>query len=133
MLGWVALLFSPMMPRWSDRIAGRIIPLLLSAGYVIILFFFSTPSDGGFSSFADVTKLFANPEALMAGWIHYLAFDLFVGAWICRTGRHDGIKFWIVLPCLPVTFMLGPAGFLLYAGIRAGKRWMDTKHTQNLQ
>ncbi len=127
MVGWVSLLFSPMIPKWSDRIAGRIIPLVLSAGYVIILFFFSTPSDGGFSSFADVTKLFANPEALMAGWIHYLAFDLFVGAWICRTGRHDGIKFWLVALCLPVTFMLGPAGFLLFTAVRRSNHWITAR------
>lgn len=123
MLGWITLLLSPLMPRWSNRIAGFIIPGILSGSYLVILLFFSSQNEGGFASFADVTLLFSNPEALMAGWIHYLAFDLFVGAWICRTARGEGIKFGAVLPCLPVTFMFGPAGFLLFATARTFLTW----------
>ena len=119
MLGWIVLLVSPFIPQWSDRIAGLIIPLTFSFGYLVILLFFPPQTGGGFASFAEVTQLFSNPEALMAGWVHFLAFDLFVGAWICRTARNEGIKFWMVLPCLPITFMLGPAGFLLFSTVRA--------------
>lgn len=122
MSGWVTLLFSPLIPHWSDQIAGLIIPGALSIGYLVILLFFPTQNSGGFGSFADVTQLFSSPEALMGGWIHFLAFDLFVGAWICRTGRHESIKFWMVLPCLPVTFMFGPAGLLLFSTIRVFMR-----------
>ncbi len=127
MSGWGTLLFSPLMPHWSDRIAGLIVPVVLSAGYLVILLFFPMQNGGGFGSFAEVTQLFSNPEALMGGWIHYLAFDLFVGAWICRTGRHEGIKFWLVLPSLPVTFMLGPAGFLLFSTLRIFMRSKNLK------
>ena len=118
MLGWAALLLSPLMPVWSDRIAGLIFPGILSAGYVAILFVFPAPG-GGFGSFAEVSELFSHAEALMAGWIHFLAFDLLVGAWICRKGRRIGMPFWLVASCLPVTFLFGPAGFLLFQFIRA--------------
>ena len=118
MFGWITLLASPWIPRWSDLIAGLLIPTILSSGYLAILLFFPPQHGGGFASFADITQLFSNPEALMAGWVHFLAFDLFVGAWICRTARKENIKFWMVLPCLPVTFMLGPAGFLLFSTVR---------------
>jgi hypothetical protein len=61
-----------------------------------------------------VRALFANDAALDAGWLHYLAFDLFVGTWIVRQGALDGMHpLWLLL-CLPVTFMLGPVGFLLF-------------------
>lgn len=118
MLGWAVLLFSPLIPAWSNRIAGLIIPVLLSAGYLLIILLLPAKS-GGFGSFAEVRELFANPEALMAGWVHFLAFDLFVGAWICEKGRSEHIRFWMVLPCLPVTFLFGPAGYLLFSAIRA--------------
>ena len=118
MTGWAALLLSPVIPIWSDRIAGLAIPAGLSVGYVVIVLAAADPG-GGFGSFAEVRALFSHADALMAGWIHFLAFDLVVGAWVCRAARRDGLPFWLVLPCLPVTFLFGPAGFLLFLGIRA--------------
>ena len=59
--------------------------------------------------------LFTMPEIALAGWIHYLAFDLFVGAWEVRTARREGIAFLLVLPCLALTFLFGPAGFLAFS------------------
>jgi len=118
MAGWAALFASPLIPVWSDRIAGLVVPAILSAGYVAILFAFPAPG-GGFGSFAAVMELFSHAAALMAGWIHFLAFDLLVGAWICRQGRGIGMPFWLVAPCLPVTFLFGPAGFLLFQLVRA--------------
>lgn len=119
MLGWLCLLASPWIPLWSDRIAGLGIPLLLSLGYVALALAFPPP-EGGFDSLASVQLLFAQPGALLAGWVHFLAFDLVVGAWICRTARGAGLPFWMVLPCLPLTFLFGPAGFVLFSALRAG-------------
>jgi len=123
MLGWISLLASPLFPRWSDRIAGLIIPLLLAMAYVATVLLVPADDSGGFGTFAEVMQLFTNPGAVMAGWVHFLAFDLLVGAWICRTAREEEISFWLVIPCLPVTFMLGPAGFLMFCAIRGMKRW----------
>lgn len=119
MLGWLLLLVSPWIPVWSDRIAGLAIPVMLAMVYGAIIVL-RPASSGGFGSFAEVTELFANPQALMAGWVHFLAFDLFVGAWICRKARAEGVRFWLVVPCLPVTFLLGPAGFLLFSIVWGG-------------
>ncbi len=122
MAGWAALVLSPWIPLWSDRLAGVILPGLLSAGYVALLFFFPADQGGGFGSFVEVVQLFSSPHALMAGWVHFLAFDLLVGAWICRDARARGLAFGWVLPSLPVTFLFGPAGFLLYLALRTGQR-----------
>lgn len=118
MVGWLMLLASPFIPIWSDRIAGLIIPILLSAGYVILSIFFSSGGDGGFGTLADVAKLFSHEETLLAGWIHFLAFDLLIGAWECRTARRERLNHWLVVPCLLLTFMLGPAGFLAFSLLR---------------
>lgn len=118
MTGWVALLASPLIPLWSDRIAGFIIPLLLSVGYVVLIVIFPSTQDGGFGSLAEIIALFSYPSAMLAGWIHFLAFDLLIGAWICRTARRDGVRFWLVVLCLPLTFLFGPVGFLAFSFLR---------------
>jgi len=117
MIGWLVLLVSPKMPIWADRIAGLAIPLGLSVGYTFLLFAYP-PQNGGFGTFAEITELFADPASLMAGWVHFLAFDLLVGAWICRKGREEAVNFWAVLPCLPITFLFGPAGFVCFSIVR---------------
>ena len=118
MVGWVLLLASPLIPKCSDRIAGTILPIVLSLGYVVLLLL---PSDegGGFGSLAAVRELFSQDQALLAGWVHFLAFDLFIGAWACRTARREGVSFWFVVPCLPLIFLFGPAGLVAFQGVRA--------------
>jgi len=119
MVGWLLLLASPLLPHWSDRIAGLIIPAALSVSYVVILLFFSAgDGGGGYGSLAQVTELFSRSHAVLAGWIHFLAFDLIIGAWICRTSRAEGIAFWLVVPILILTFLFGPAGFLAFVILR---------------
>jgi ABA4-like protein len=101
-------------------VAGRGFPLLLAVVYVVTIATHWRGSEGGFSSLADVATLFANPWLLLAGWTHYLAFDLFVGGWEARDARERRISHLLVLPCLLLTFLFGPAGLLLYFGMRTG-------------
>ena len=61
---------------------------------------------------------FETPGLLLAGWLHYLAFDLFVGAWEVRTARAEGIPHLLVVPALILTFLFGPAGLLLFLVLR---------------
>jgi hypothetical protein len=90
----------------------------LSSAYLILIVLFFGKTEGGFGSLAEVMKLFANQWATLAGWIHYLAFDLFVGGWEVRDAQARGISHWFVIPCLVLTFLLGPIGFLLYCVLR---------------
>ena len=76
-------------------------------------------ADGGFGSVAQVQRLFAVPGLLVAGWLHYLAFDLFVGSWIAGGAAALRIPHAIVVGLLLLTFMFGPAGLLAYAALRA--------------
>jgi uncharacterized membrane protein YhdT len=94
------------------------VSLLLSVAYLVLIVLFFGKAEGGFSSLADVMKLFTNPYAALAGWIHYLAFDLFVGGWEVKDAGKRGISHWFVMPCLILTFLLGPIGFLLYHILR---------------
>jgi len=119
LVGWFVLLASPIIPVWANRISGLLIPSVMSAGYVVLVVFFPSGGDGGVGSLDAVMTLFSQPSAMLAGWIHYLAFDLLIGAWVCRTGQKDGLTFWLVAPCLPLTFLFGPAGFLTFSIVRA--------------
>ena len=85
---------------------------------VLIVRSFGDGGGGGFGSLAEVRTLFENPWALLAGWIHYLAFDLFIGAWEVRDAQRNGLHHLLVVPCLVLTFMLGPVGLLLYLVLR---------------
>lgn len=122
--GWVMLLAVPRSRR-AMTIAGTVIPLLLAGVYLTLFAWHARGSQGGFSSLAGVAQLFGNPWLLLAGWVHYLAFDLLIGTWEVEDARRRGVRHFFVVPCLFLTFMFGPAGWLLYQGVRrvAGGRY----------
>ncbi|HYJ37307.1 MAG TPA: abscisic acid-deficient protein Aba4 family protein, partial [Chitinophagaceae bacterium] len=65
-----------------------------------------------------VMELFTQPGIVVAGWVHYLAFDLMIGIFIRRNAIKHRINHWLIVPSLLFTFMLGPIGLLLYLIIR---------------
>lgn len=121
MAGWLVLLASPFAPKLADRVSGLAIPALLSVAYAGLVLAFWSGAPGGFDSLPNVMLLFTKPEIALAGWIHYLAFDLFVGAWEVRTARAERIPFLLVVPCLALTFLFGPAGYLAFSSLRAAR------------
>ncbi len=114
---WFLLAFAPRW-RWTQLVAAVITPALLSCVYAGLFLQQFAGSSGGFGSLAQVAQLFDNPWILLAGWVHYLAFDLLVGAWEVRDSLRLGIAPWLVVPCLLLTLVLGPIGFLSYAVMR---------------
>ena len=115
---WLALVILPGR-RWvTGIVTSTVVPLLFAIVYVgvVVTTFGRTP--GGFSTLEAVATLFSNPWALLAGWIHYLAFDLLIGTWEVRDAREHGLPHLFVVPCLVLTFLFGPAGWLLYRAVR---------------
>lgn len=119
LVAWVLLVLSPRLPRWTSTLMGAAVPALLAAAYVALVLANWAGSEGGFSSLSEVAALFSNPWILLAGWTHYLAFDLLVGNWEMRDAQARGIPYLLVLPCLGLTFLFGPAGWLLYVIVRS--------------
>jgi hypothetical protein len=111
--GWLLLIIAP-RNRWALLTAGTVIPATLAAIYIVLIAFNLSGSAGGFSSLQGVAELFSNRWLLLAGWLHYLAFDLFVGTWEVRDSLEYGVPRLLVIPCLLLTFLFGPAGFLAY-------------------
>lgn len=117
--GWLLLVFAPRW-RWTTRlVTGLVLPALLGLLYLYLILTRWAGAEGGFGSLAEVRRLFDNPTLLLAGWVHYLAFDLFVGTWEVRDASKLGLPHLLVVPCLLLTFLFGPIGLLLYFGLRA--------------
>ena len=107
---------------FADRYAG----LLLAIAYAGLVLAFWSGAEGGFDTLPNVMQLFTQPEIALAGRIHYLAFDLLIGAWEVRTARAERIPFLAVVPCLALTFLFGPAGFLAFTALRAARAAIPT-------
>ena len=119
-VGWLLLIIVPKRPL-AVHVAGVFFPLILALIYLYFIAMHIRGAEGGFGSLADVALLFQKRELLLAGWIHYLCFDLFIGAWEVRDSQASGIPHLVVIPCLIMTFMLGPIGLLFYFAIRTAK------------
>jgi hypothetical protein len=122
LVSWLLLALWPRRSRVPHIVCGLVVPALLAAAYVALLASKWGSASGGFSSLAGVSALFSSPWLLLAGWIHYLAFDLLVGTWEVRDALARDIPHLLVVPCLALTFMFGPAGWLLYAALRLAYR-----------
>lgn len=119
-LCWIVLAVLPSR-RWvTGVLTGVAAPALFAVAYVAIVAAVFPGADGSFSTLAGVAALFANPWMLLAGWLHYLAFDLLIGTWEARDSVERGVPRWILIPCLFLTFMFGPTGWLIYMGARLG-------------
>jgi uncharacterized membrane protein YhdT len=118
-LCWILLAIFPGRPAVTNGIAGTVLPALFAVAYVAIVIAVFPNANGSFSTLAGVIKLFANPWLVLAGWLHYLAFDLLIGAWEARDSVEHGVPRWALIPCLFLTLMFGPAGWLAYKIIKS--------------
>jgi hypothetical protein len=124
LIAWLALFTYPLWPVGARGLVVTIIVGLLSVLYAYFLFFAKhldepgNKAKGSFLSLAGVVNLFKSPRAVLAGWIHYLAFDLMVGLYIVLDAQKHNITHWWLLPALFLTLMFGPVGLLVYLVMR---------------
>lgn len=114
---WVALILVPLRFAWPRHLAWG------AAGanallYAALIVGFWSSGRGDFSSLAGVATLFETPGLLLAGWVHYLVFDLLVGTWERGEAHRLGMPQWMLAPALVMTFLLGPIGWLLFLALR---------------
>jgi hypothetical protein len=117
-LSWLLLAVLPGRQWVTGVVTGKAVPLLFALIYAGIMATTFSGANGSFSTLDGVASLFANRWLLLAGWLHYLAFDLLVGTWEARDARAHAVPHALLLPCLFFTLMFGPAGWLLYLGAR---------------
>jgi hypothetical protein len=119
--GWLLLVVAPRWKWTLGVICAGVIPFALALVYASLMLVHlpNMPEGGGIGSLDAVLLAFGNPYVLTAGWIHYLAFDLFIGSWELRDSQNHGIPHWQLVPCLLLTFAFGPVGLGLYFILRS--------------
>lgn len=121
LISWIILILFPFKswtPKW---ILGTSISLLSLLYAYLVMATFDPDTFSQFSSLEGIMVLFTHKEAVLAGWIHYLAFDLMVGLYIVTQSKRLDLNRWVLVPILLFTFMLGPLGlalFLIYRSFR---------------
>lgn len=113
--GWLVLSAGIVLrrPFLRDRVAGLYVPLLFAGLCTAIILVFWWSAEGGFDSLANVQKLFTSPWVALGGWVHYLAFDLAIGALVSRQIMDRGLPRLVLVPILPLAFLFGPIGYLV--------------------
>ena len=123
LLGWLALLAAP-LNRALAVAAARVVAVGLAVGYMVLLGWRVATAPGGFdpASFSTLPGLahaFAQPGVMLVGWVHYLAFDLWTGAWETEEAHRRGVPHLLLVPCLLLTFLVGPVGLVAFLLARA--------------
>jgi hypothetical protein len=119
LVGWALLVLAPRW-RWTERLVlSGAWSLLLSLVYLALVVIFFPSAQGGFGSLEAVRRLFDNEWLLLAGWVHYLAFDLLIGAVEVRQSRAAGIPHLALVPCLVLTLLFGPIGLLCFFVVKS--------------
>ncbi|WP_080237526.1 ABA4-like family protein [Spirosoma rigui] len=122
---WILMIVAP---RWRiTQLLAQWLPVPMLLGVLYLYWLFSAPpttSGQGidfraFSTLAGVQSLFTGAkEAVLAGWIHYLSFDLVAGSYVLRDGQSRHVHHGWLVPCLLLCFVLGPSGLLAYGILR---------------
>lgn len=123
---WALLVFAPRW-KWTWRVVhGASIVIVLSAAHLVLFGIGLTekwiPEGAGGGNLHAAMRMFESPWLALTCWIHYLAFDLFVGAWIARDGQRQSLPHVLVAICLVVTCFLGPPGLVVYLAARFALR-----------
>ena len=145
--GWIILIF---LPQWrgTQFVSGQLIPFVLSLSYFILLgmgfmgigtaepieatYLTKDNITPGFTELSGVMALFVDDRSFLVAWIHFLAFDLFIGAWEVRDSKKQGIHHLIIVPCLFLTYIFGPVGLFLYMIIKTIRIKVLPSKLQNL-
>jgi len=118
LLGWLALLLAPKLGRDAIRWA-RLIGAALSIGYLAL--FLSAP-EGLSGLVRDYTPkgigaVFSDPRLALLGWVHYLAFDLWIGSWEAEEAARTRMPHGLLILSLVLTCMVGPIGLLFFLAV----------------
>ena len=121
---WLLLILMPSSKITQFFVNSIILPLILSAAYVYVLYqailleepifyFFKL-----YLSIDDLYTIFATESFLLVFWIHFLALSLFLGSWVSRDAIKYNISKKILVFPLIIIYFTGPLGFVIYWSLR---------------
>lgn len=126
LLFWLLLALGPRTEMTARLVLfGGILPLAIVYAVLLPMIMMGAidpvgPEGGSmdFTQLSGVMALFDSKGGATIGWIHYLAFDLFVGLWVARNADQYGYARWVQVPILFFVLMAGPLGLTLYLFLR---------------
>lgn len=126
MIAWVILIALPRRPLSLAAVlylGVGLLSLTYTVGIVGLMGGFFDPvgpadAQVDFTTMEGVQSIFASQGGTTIGWVHYLAFDLFVGLWIARDADAKEFSRWLQAPILLATFLAGPVGLFVWLVIR---------------
>ena len=115
---WVMMWFAPYHERTAALMKNEWIYLApLAVAYTIAVLpnivdiFILLGSD--MPTPAIVVDMFSERDVILVGWLHYLAFDLFVGRWTWKRLVATEQPIYVSFPVLLFSMMVAPLGALL--------------------
>ncbi len=117
---WLLMLVAPRWRVTQALVRSFALPALLAVIYAVYLFSGKPVDFSAFGSLAGIKTLFSTggDAVMLAGWVHYLAFDLVAGSTLLLNAQREKIPHGFVVIPLLFCFMLGPVGWLIYWIIR---------------
>ena len=118
LIPWLLMICFP-----DHKITGiciyRQIPVVMLCSIYFVLFIIQILGPNNisvdFMDFNSVKQAFSNDLVMLLGWVHYLAFDLFIGIYIFENMKQQ-LKMRLSLRMiLTITLFLGPIGYLIFA------------------
>ena len=109
---WISMMLFP-KARFTQRMVLSNWPYIMLGGlYLLLLLAAITTGGAGFDISLNALRQGISSEwGFVAGWAHYIVFDLFVGVWIFRDAKYYGINPTIYLI---FTLLAGPIGLAAY-------------------
>lgn len=126
LLSWILLAAFPRKAWLLQSLRYGVISVFAIVYSIVVAMFFFKIEGGGFNTLQEVKNLMAADAGAFAGWVHYLAFDLFIGLWIAENADRLKLHRLLQLPILFATFMFGPLGLLIFYCVSAAMRGRDT-------
>jgi len=121
---WLTLIFAPNSSFTKFFFNSIILPLILSAIYIYIIYQMILLDEAILNVFKiylsldNLYTLFSSESFLLIFWLHFLTLNLFLGSWISRDGAKYNIPRRLVSIPLILVYLTGPIGLVLYWLIR---------------
>lgn len=117
---WLIMMLAP---RWrlTERVMRSHLPVVAPAAAYALLVLPRLAEIGPSLARPElhaIAGLLGTPEGATIAWLHFLAFDLFVGRWVYMDARARRVSAWLTSPVLFMTLMVGPVGLLLHLCVR---------------
>jgi len=121
---WFVLMFFPQSNICKYLVTSIFPYLVFGLVYIYLLFLFYKADYNFLNNFNlylglnELKNLFEDNSFLIAFWLHFLAINLFCGAWIVQDSQKFIISKIIVFFPLIITYFIGPIGLFIYWVIR---------------